>query len=87
LIPGVNDAHQHAMELAEFLRPLKCVVNVIPYNPRRDSPWPAPSDESVVQFINWIADAGHNVKRRITKGRSQMAACGQLGNRDLARRR
>ncbi len=87
LIPGVNDAREHADQLAEYLRPLKCVVNVIPYNPRRDSPWPAPSEESVVQFIQWIEDSGHNVKRRITKGRSQMAACGQLGNPALARRK
>ncbi len=87
LIPGVNDRHEHARELAEYLRPLKCVVNVIPYNPRRDSPWPAPSEQSVQDFIRWIEESGHNVKRRITKGRSQMAACGQLGNRDLARKR
>ncbi|MFO0838135.1 MAG: 23S rRNA (adenine(2503)-C(2))-methyltransferase RlmN [Phycisphaerae bacterium] len=86
LIPGLNDAHEHARELVEFVKPLKCCVNVIPYNPRRDSPWPAPSEESVSQFLGWIADAGQYCKRRITKGRDHMAACGQLGNRALSRR-
>ena len=83
LIPGVNDAPEHARELGDFLRPVKCVVNVIPYNPRRDSPWPAPSEESVVRFIAALKDAGLHVKRRLTKGRDQMAACGQLGNREM----
>jgi len=83
LIPGVNDAHTHALELVEFLRPLKAVVNVIPYNPRTHSPWPAPTEESVVRFLNWLESAGQVCKRRLTKGRGQMAACGQLGNREL----
>ena len=87
LIPGVNDAREHAFEVAEYLRPLKCMLNMIPYNPRQDSPWPAPSEESVVQFMRWLTEAGQGCKRRITKGRDQMAACGQLGNRALARQR
>lgn len=85
LIPGLNDAPEHADELADFLRPVKCVVNVIPYNPRRDSPWPAPCDASVVRFMDRLAQAGQMCKRRLTKGRDQMAACGQLGNRQFAR--
>lgn len=83
LIPGLNDGRAHALELADYVRPLKCVVNVIPYNPRHESPWAAPSEEAVVDFIGWLKDSGVNCKRRLTKGRSQMAACGQLGNRHL----
>jgi len=86
LIPGVNDAREHALELVEFLRPLKAVVNVIPYNPRTASPWPAPDEASVARFLSWLEAAGQICKRRLTKGRSQMAACGQLGNRALRRR-
>ena len=83
LIPGLNDAPEHIEQLAEYLRPVKCAVNVIPYNPRRDSPWPAPTEESVVRFIEQLKAAGLYVKRRLTKGRDHMAACGQLGNRIL----
>jgi 23S rRNA (adenine2503-C2)-methyltransferase len=86
LIPGVNDQREHARELCEFLRPLRCCVNVIPYNPRLESPWPAPSEEAVQRFVEWVAQAGQPVKRRVTRGREFMAACGQLGNRALARR-
>lgn len=87
LIPGVNDAPDHVRELVEYLRPIKCCLNVIPYNPRRDSPWQAPREEDVVRFINQIESAGQFVKRRLTKGRDFMAACGQLGNRELKRPR
>lgn len=83
LIPGLNDGEEHARELIEYLRPVKSVVNVIPYNPRHDSPWPAPSEESVVRFMGWLKAAGQVCKRRLTKGRDQMAACGQLGNRGM----
>ncbi len=85
LIPGVNDAREHAMELADYLRPLSCCVNVIPYNPRRQSPWPAPDEESIQRFLGWLDEFGQFCKRRITKGRNHMAACGQLGNRGLDR--
>ncbi|OWY70031.1 hypothetical protein B7486_17145 [cyanobacterium TDX16] len=87
LIPGVNDAAEHARELVEYLRPIKCCLNVIPYNPRRDSPWPAPREEDVARFIGQVESAGQFVKRRLTKGRDFMAACGQLGNRELKRPR
>jgi 23S rRNA (adenine2503-C2)-methyltransferase len=87
LIPGVNDAREHAREVADYLRPLKCMLNVIPYNPRHDSPWPPPSEESVGQFLGWLIEFGQGCKRRATKGRQHMASCGQLGNRDLIRPR
>jgi 23S rRNA (adenine2503-C2)-methyltransferase len=86
LIPGVNDQRAHAEELAAYLRPIRCCVNLIPYNPRRHSPWPAPRDEDVFQFRQWVLDAGQPCMRRITKGRDFMAACGQLGNPALSRR-
>jgi 23S rRNA (adenine2503-C2)-methyltransferase len=87
LIPGVNDALEHADELCHYLKPLRCTVNVIPYNPRRDSPWPAPSEKSVRAFVQRVHDNGQFVKRRQTMGRSVMAACGQLGNPAIRRRK
>jgi 23S rRNA (adenine2503-C2)-methyltransferase len=86
LIPGLNDAREHAQQVADYLRPLKCVLNVIPYNPRHASPWPAPTDAAVAQFLAWVKQTGQPCKCRVTKGREHMAACGQLGNRALARR-
>lgn len=93
LIPGVNDAREHAAELADFVGPIdaaykqrtgndspRVMLNLIPYNPRRNSPWPAPSEESVDAFLGWVGAAGIYAKRRRTKGRDLMGACGQLGS-------
>ncbi len=85
LIPGVNDAPEHCDEICEYLRPLRCSLNLIPYNPRRGSPWPAPSEDSVDAFMRRAIAHGQFVKRRVTKGRGVMAACGQLGNPELRR--
>ncbi|MEM1166839.1 MAG: 23S rRNA (adenine(2503)-C(2))-methyltransferase RlmN [Planctomycetota bacterium] len=87
LIPGVNDADEHADELASLLRGVRACVNVIPYNPRRDSPWPAPDEGEVDRFLHRLEANGQFCKRRRTKGRDTMAACGQLGNERIRRRR
>lgn len=87
LIPGVNDSPANARELAEYLRPVKCCVNIIPYNPRRESPWSAPTEQSIIEFMQALRDAGQFCKRRVTKGRDLMAACGQLGNREFSKRK
>jgi len=87
LIPGVNDAMEHADELVGLLRGLRCCVNVIPYNPRRQSPWPAPTEEQVAAFLARLEAGGQFCKRRRTKGRESMAACGQLGNEQVRNRR
>jgi 23S rRNA (adenine2503-C2)-methyltransferase len=86
LIPGVNDHANHAQQVADFLKGIPCCVNVIPYNPRRNSPWPAPAPESVDRFLGALRDAGQFCKKRITKGRDLAAACGQLGNPSISRR-
>lgn len=95
LIPGVNDAPEHAAQLGDFVlgrgayagRPrLPGLVNVIPYNPRDNSPWGAPEESDVERFMRWLAEQGVYAKRRRTKGRDTMAACGQLGNPSLRRK-
>lgn len=87
LIPGVNDAPADARRVAEWVRPLPACVNVIPYNPRRESPWPAPEEERVSAFLGWLVEAGAYAKRRRTKGRAMMGACGQLGSERIRSRR
>lgn len=87
LIPGVNDAPEHCDEVCALLRPLRCSLNVIPYNPRRGSPWPAPEEPAVQAFVRRAIANGQFCKRRGTKGRSAMAACGQLGNERIRARR
>lgn len=86
LIPGVNESLEHADQLAQYLRPLRCTVNVIAYNPRRNSLWPAPTTQQVDPFVTRLFGHGLRVTCRRTLGRSVMAACGQLGSGSRSRR-
>ncbi|MBI4979858.1 MAG: 23S rRNA (adenine(2503)-C(2))-methyltransferase RlmN [Spirochaetes bacterium] len=85
LIPGVNDGETHAHELCSYLRGLPVEVNLIPYNPRKDSPWPRETDDAVQRFWQILKDEGQACRTRKEKGSSAMAACGQLGNRSRIR--
>ena len=87
LIPDVNDAPEHADEVCAWLRGIRCSLNIIPYNPRRDSPWRAPTEAETGAFLARCVANGQFTKRRGTKGRAAMAACGQLGNERIRRRR
>ena len=81
LLPGINDSAEDVAAIAEFCKPLgRVMVNLIPYNPGTMPITRAPSEDEVTDFIHALRDAGLPVRRRITKGRSVMAACGQLGN-------
>ena len=86
-IPGVNNAPGHAREAAEFLTGLSVNLNVIHYNPIRESAWPAPTESEVIAVYEEARNAGLRTKRRRTMGRDAMAACGQLGNPKLKRNR
>jgi len=81
LLPGINDARTDARAIAEFCKPLgRVLVNLIPYNPGSMPLTRAPEDAEVERFIGWLRAEGLPVRERVTKGRSVMAACGQLGN-------
>ena len=52
---GVPDAFvMYGQPMGNYIevdRGIRCCVNIIPYNPRRDSPWPAPAEDEVERFI------------------------------------
>jgi len=87
LLRGVNDRPEHARELAAYLHGLRTCVNLIPWNPCEGMVFETPSDAEVEEFQRILMAAGQLAFRRNTKGRSAMAACGQLGNADLRRPR
>jgi len=87
LLQGVNDSDEHANQVAEWCRPLPCIVNLIPYNPQREADFVAPDEATLFRFLHRLRANGIFVKRRITQGRDLMGACGQLGNPELRRTR
>jgi 23S rRNA (adenine2503-C2)-methyltransferase len=65
---------------------LRGLINIIPYNPRHNSPWLAPTEEAAEAFMDRLKARTVYCKRRRTKGRDTMAACGQLGNPEVTRK-
>lgn len=80
LMPGINDRVEDPELVARFCDGLgRTWVNVIPYNPGSAPIARAPEPDEVEGFVERLRGHGLAVRRRVTKGRSIMAACGQLG--------
>jgi 23S rRNA (adenine2503-C2)-methyltransferase len=78
LLGGLNDAAEHAAELARLLRGRTALLNVIPYNPVAGLPYQTPSAAAIQAFRENLERAGINVQFRERKGDEINAACGQL---------
>jgi len=97
LIDNVNDSPQDAQALAEFVKelvnevaeldptakPVKLVVNLIPWNDIGNHPlgYQKPSVERVRAFQNILTDQDIYTFTRITRGDDESAACGQLATK------
>jgi 23S rRNA (adenine2503-C2)-methyltransferase len=78
LLNEVNDAPEHARELAENIRGLRAKVNLIALNPGPGIGFSTPLDERVLAFQKVLIDAGIPAFIRRPRGRDIYAACGQL---------
>lgn len=78
LLAGVNDAPEHAGQLARLLAGREALLNVIPYNPVAGLPYETPTPQRQQAFRAILERAGVTVKFRHRKGNRIDAACGQL---------
>lgn len=78
LIKDLNDTTEAAKELAEYLRDLKCNINLIPYNPTAENDYQRPSNNSIMKFKYLLEHSGKKVTVRLERGADIDAACGQL---------
>ena len=78
LIDAVNDRGRDAAELAEFARPLRAHVNLIPLNPTPGYPVVGSPPRRVRHFRDELVALGVNATVRATRGADIDAACGQL---------
>ncbi|PLR87517.1 23S rRNA (adenine(2503)-C(2))-methyltransferase RlmN [Bacillus sp. V33-4] len=78
LFGGVNDQVEHAEELAELIKGVKCHVNLIPVNyvPERD--YVRTPRDQIFLFEKTLKKHGVNVTIRREHGHDIDAACGQL---------
>lgn len=78
LLRGVNDGLEHAKALAELLQPIRCKINLIPFNPFPGSGYERPETNSIREFQTYLMNAGYATMLRTTRGEDIEAACGQL---------
>jgi len=83
LIRGVNDSESDARRLAKLLQPIRCKINLIPYNPHKGCDFDRPPEAVIQAFYNILFAKNYTVIVRRSKGQDISAACGQLKARSL----
>jgi 23S rRNA (adenine2503-C2)-methyltransferase len=83
MLDGVNDQPEHARELVELVkhhagRGVSCKLNLIPFNPFKQSGLTRSPHKQVLAFAKILGDAGIVTTVRKTRGDDIDAACGQL---------
>lgn len=78
MLDGVNDSDQHADELIEIAKQVRCKLNLIPFNPFPQSGLKRSSNNRVRAFSERLQNAGIVTTTRKTRGDDIDAACGQL---------
>ncbi len=81
LIGNLNDTKDCAMELIEFLKDLKCNINLIPYNSVDSSTFKKPAKKNLMLFKYILEASGKKVTIRLERGADIDAACGQLAGK------
>lgn len=78
LLAGVNDTADELAGVLDFCAGLRCVVNLIPWNPVVGADFRTPEPQSVDNAFRTLANAGVMATVRRPRGRDVGAACGQL---------
>lgn len=78
LIKDLNDTLESAKQLAQYLKDIKCNINLIPYNPTEKNDYQKPTSTSIMKFKYLMEHAGKKVTVRLERGADIDAACGQL---------
>jgi len=76
MLRDVNDAPEHAIQLAAVLNPKRYKVNLIPYNPT--GRYDGSDRETIEAFRAVLEEHGVGATIRLTRGQDIDAACGQL---------
>ena len=80
LIKDLNDSAECAKELIEYLKDLKCNINLIPYN-SVDDKFQKPDKKTMLRFKYLLEQSGKKVTIRLERGADIDAACGQLAGK------
>ena len=86
MLGGVNDAEEHAIQLAQLARECRAFVNLIPLHPGGAGGFTPTPPERIRAFARELRSAGVEVAIRKSRGIDIAAACGQLRVERLGRR-
>jgi 23S rRNA (adenine2503-C2)-methyltransferase len=80
MLNEINDSKEQAYNLVKLIKKYKLpvLINIIPFNPWKNSIYTPSSRNKIMKFGNIIKESGIKVTIRKTKGQDVMAACGQL---------
>ncbi len=78
LIKGINDSEDDAERLAKMLRPIRCKINLIPFNTHEGCNFERPAEAVINSFRDILIGKNYTVMVRMSKGQDISAACGQL---------
>jgi len=87
MLGGVNDAVEHALQLADLARECRAFVNLIPLHPGGTGGFKPTSADRMHAFARELRARGVEVAIRKSRGLDIAAACGQLRVERLGRRR
>ena len=86
LIKGLTDTPEQAIALAELVKGVPCVVNLIPFNwVDTEQGFARPERERVRSFRGALDNRGVNTTERVERGHDIAAACGQLAGQHLGK--
>ena len=83
LVAGVNDSLHEADKLAELLKGLPCLVNLIPLNYVQERGMRGTEIKKAYAFLERLTSKGINATKRRTMGADIGGACGQLRSQVL----
>lgn len=81
LIKDLTDTIDMAKQTANYLKDIKCNVNLIPYNSTDNADFKKPDGTSVMKFKYILEHSGKKVTIRLERGADIDAACGQLSGK------
>ena len=86
MLGGVNDAEEHALQLARLAKECWAFVNLIPLHPGGARGFKPTAPEDIRAFAKELRHAGVEVAIRKSRGMDIAAACGQLRVERIGRR-
>ena len=83
LLDFCPDLWDDARRLAKLLQPIRCKINLIPFNPHAGCEFERPAEAAIKAFYDILFAKNYTVIVRRSKGQDISAACGQLRARSV----